>query len=783
MNTQYINLNMVPSGVLPVMHVSQFDIGRPLGVVVYDGSAEMDLDDYTVTIEATRTDGTPITAAVTTDGNIGAFVTTATMTNKDDLYPAQLVIVDGDSNRVASLPFMMRVVKAAMDENSEAIEEDAPLYQQYNAALQALIVAVRAEINAEAATRQAADTTLQNNINAEAAARIAADNTLQANINSEASTRATQDAVLSARMDTFASLPSGSTSGNAELLDIRVDVNGETYPTAGNAVRGQVNDLKSQLYEFNAINLLNAPITSTKNGITWEKISGAKVAVRGTPTSPSIIRLYQSDSALPEWAAVGGTYDYSYSGTNVFFRVMYYDGTDWIQIINTKTSGSFTIPQNAIGLSIRLWVQVGVTDVNEIVEPIILSTSTNKELEENFENYLPITTTTDIQANDDLNDYTTPGTYASRSASVTVTLSNTPDSLTSGAFMLTVIKTIGGTPNTRRIRQFIYAETSVLTAGNVGIYTRTKLTDEIWEPWIEFAGTEYVNETNYNLSIFSSVTAVLVKAINFITDEDGITYGAQGITATDNYIVMGLDAINTSDHPDVARKYNALLILNKSDYSMADLPENPIFRTVSDYEGVETCHMSNLSWDSEAREIYIRTVSGGVNNAITIVIDDSTFAIKRYENLRYPGAFDYDNVTKRWAFNHYNTPAVTDTLRIVSKDLNSVKAYTFARQGTTQGMLYYNGVVFTPSTVAHTNNNIRVTDSNGNLLRDWYFPVNSGAEEFEDLAAISDNKILLSANSNNQYRLFEIIYRAYNTAPDDYKTWDHYINSSIDLGS
>ena len=145
--TQYITLNMVPSGVLPVLYCSQYDIGRPLGMVVYNGGEAVNLGDYTVTIEATRTDGAAITAAVTTDGNIGAFETTATMTNKADRYGAQLVL-SAFGKRVASLQFVMCVVKAEMDENAESIEEDASLYQQYTETVQMLISAIRADVTA-----------------------------------------------------------------------------------------------------------------------------------------------------------------------------------------------------------------------------------------------------------------------------------------------------------------------------------------------------------------------------------------------------------------------------------------------------------------------------------------------------------------------------------------------------------------------------------------------------------------------------------------------------------
>lgn len=73
---------------------------------------------------------------------------------------------------------------------------------------------------------------------------------LNNSINNEASVRQTADNALTARMNTFTSLPEGSTTGDAELQDIRVGANGKTYPNAGGAVRGQISELKSDLYEI-----------------------------------------------------------------------------------------------------------------------------------------------------------------------------------------------------------------------------------------------------------------------------------------------------------------------------------------------------------------------------------------------------------------------------------------------------------------------------------------------------------------------------------------------------
>lgn len=74
-------------------------------------------------------------------------------------------------------------------------------------------------------------------------------------------------ALLSTRLDNMASLKDGSTTGDAELQDIRVSASGATFPSAGAAVRSQFKNLTDAVSKIMVENIYD-PATQTNETIT-----------------------------------------------------------------------------------------------------------------------------------------------------------------------------------------------------------------------------------------------------------------------------------------------------------------------------------------------------------------------------------------------------------------------------------------------------------------------------------------------------------------------------------
>ena len=80
------------------------------------------------------------------------------------------------------------------------------------------------------------------------------------------------------RIDNFVKLPDGSTTGDAELMDVRVGADGKTYSTAGEAVRTQFENVENELNSIKTIITPELEIGSVDQGNEVDGTNRARIA-------------------------------------------------------------------------------------------------------------------------------------------------------------------------------------------------------------------------------------------------------------------------------------------------------------------------------------------------------------------------------------------------------------------------------------------------------------------------------------------------------------------------
>lgn len=234
MTSQTFNLDLIPQGVPPIIHVSQYDKGQTWEIHLHENGIVFPVPANTsAAIQGTKPDSTgfQFPAVITAGDNVVMFTLEQQMTVFSGDIDCELVLVNGD-DQVATINFVLSVEPTTLDDDTVISETQLPLIEQA-AELGAVINNYATQIHTDAETASTAATSATSA--AEDAAADAATATQAADDAQASQTAAATSASNAAASEAAAASSATSAAASAAEAQaaIATDMTGATASTAG----------------------------------------------------------------------------------------------------------------------------------------------------------------------------------------------------------------------------------------------------------------------------------------------------------------------------------------------------------------------------------------------------------------------------------------------------------------------------------------------------------------------------------------------------------------------